>query len=101
MISVCQTSGTATQELFSPWQRCLILVKTKLYDVISVFQTSGTATEELFSPWKQRQKLVKTVFHIHGKMYLFFFCKMTHLKFLCVVLITASAQVVQVIKVDI
>ena len=27
-------------------------------------------------------------------------CKMAHLKFMCVVLITASAQVVQVIKVD-
>ena len=30
-----------------------------------------------------------------------FFCKMTHLKFVFVVLIIASAQVVQVIKVDI
>ena len=28
-------------------------------------------------------------------------CKMTHLKFVCVVSITASEQVIQVIKVDI
>ena len=28
VISVCQTSGTATQELFSPWQQCQKLVKT-------------------------------------------------------------------------
>ena len=71
---------------------------TKMYDMINICQTSGTATQELFNPRQRRQKLVKTIFHIHEKMDLFFFCKMTYLKFLCVVLITASAQVVQVIK---
>ena len=55
-----------------------ILVKTKLYDVISVCKTSGTTTQELFSPRQRRQKLVKTIFHMHEKMDLFFFCKMTH-----------------------
>ena len=76
-------------------------VETKLYDVISVCQTSDTATQELFSPQQRRQKLVQTIFHKHEKMDLFFFCKMIYLKFVCVVLITASAQDVQVLKVDI
>ena len=76
-------------------------VETKLYDVISVCQTSDTATQELFSPQQRRQKLVQTIFHKYEKMDLFFFCKMIYLKFVCVVLITASAQDVQVLKVDI
>ena len=76
-------------------------VETKLYDVISVCQTYGIATQELFSPRKQCQKLVETIFHIHKKMDLFFYSKMIILKFMCVVLITTSVQVVQVIKVDI
>ena len=36
VISVCQTFGTATQELFSPRQRCQKLIKTifHIHDVI-------------------------------------------------------------------
>ena len=64
---------------------------TKLYDVISVCQSSSTAT----------RKLIKTIFHMYAKMELFFVFKMTHLKFVCVVSITTSAQVVPVIKVEI
>ena len=47
------------------------------------------------------KKLVETIFHMYEKMKLFFVFKITHLKVACVVSITASAHVVQVIKVDI
>ena len=53
------------------------------------------------NPRQRRQKLVENNFHMYEKMELFFLFKMTHLKFVCVVSIIASAQVVQVIKVDI
>ena len=53
------------------------------------------------NPRQQRQKLVETIFHIYEKMELFSSYKMTHLKFVRVVSITACAPVVQVIKVDI
>ena len=47
------------------------------------------------------ENLLRPNFIYIKKLDLFFSCKMIHLKFVCVVLIIASAQVVQVIKVDI
>ena len=49
VISVCQTAGTATQELFSPQQQ-----HKKLVDQISDTNTKGI----LSNPRKRRQKLV-------------------------------------------
>ena len=46
-------------------------------------------------------KNLLTIFHMYEKLELFFVFKMTNLKFVCVVSITASAHVIQVIKVDI
>ena len=46
-------------------------------------------------------KNLLTIFHMYENMEMFFVFDMTHLKFVCVVSITANAQVVQVIKVDI
>ena len=64
-------------------------------------QISNNITKGLVpNPRQQCQKLVETIFHMYEKMELFS-CKMTHLKFVHVVSITASAQIVQVIKVDI
>ena len=64
----------------------------KIYEIV----TRGI----LSSPRQQFHKLVETIFHMYEKMELFS-CKMTHLKFVFMVSITTSAQVVQVIKVDI
>ena len=47
------------------------------------------------------KNLLRPFFICMKEMELFFVFKMTYLKFVCVVSITASAQVVQVIKMDI
>ena len=44
VISICQTSGIATPELFSPRQRRQKFIMIIMYDVISICQTSSTAT---------------------------------------------------------
>ena len=65
-------------------------------------QIYDTVTRDILSnPRQQCHKLVETIFHMYKKNGFVFSYKMTHLKFVFVVSITASAQVVQVIKVDI
>ena len=49
-------------------------------------------------PSNDAKNLLRPFFICMKKMELFFLFKMTHLNFVCVVSITASAQVVQVIK---
>ena len=65
-------------------------------------QIYDTVTRGILSnPRQQCHKLIETIFHMYEKNGIVFSCKMTYLKFVFVVSITASAQVVQVIKVDI
>ena len=52
-------------------------------------------------PVNNAKNLLSPFFHIYEKNGIVLSCKMTHLKFMRVVSITASVQVVQVIKVNI
>ena len=73
-----------------------VLIWTKCY-----MQIYDTVTRGVLSNPRQQCHKLETIFHMYKKNGIVFSYKMTHLKFGFVVSITASAMVVQVIKVDI